>query len=144
MIDAADFQALVEAYGADARRWPADRRAAAEAYRAAEPEAAAAILALEVDLDEALDILRPPVASADLRARILASAPKPRAEGWRGMLGWMRPGVSAVMAASCVAGVVAGLLLVQPPERNDTPGGDLFAAVAGPGDFASDDDSELG
>jgi len=144
MINAADFQALIEAYGADARRWPADRRLAAEAYRLAEPETVAAILAMEADLDEVLDVLRPPAASAELRARILEAAPKPRAQGWRGLLGWMRPGVSAAMAGSCAAGVVAGLLLVQPPERNDVAGGDLFAAVAGPGELAVDDESEVG
>jgi hypothetical protein len=142
MIDASDFQSLVEAYGADARRWPADRRAGAEAFVAAEPARASAILALEAELDERLDVLRPPSASEALRERILAGAPQPRADGWRGMFGWLRPGVGIAMAASCAAGVVAGLLLIQPAERGDMGGDAAMAALSGPGD-ASDEDGEV-
>jgi hypothetical protein len=38
------------------------------------------------------------------------------------------------MAASCAAGVVAGLLLIAPPERNDMGGDAVMAALSGPGE----------
>jgi hypothetical protein len=48
--------------------------------------------------------------SADLRARIVAAAPRQRAIGraWRWLSG---AGLGAVLAASCAAGVAAGLTL---------------------------------
>lgn len=144
MIDATAFQHLVEAYGADPRRWPEDRRAAALAFQAAEPDQAATILAFGASLDEALDELRPPAASAELRARILAAAPKLRPDGWRGAFDWLRPGVGALLAGSCAAGVVAGMLLVAAPERSDLGGDAVMAALAGPGDGAAEDESEVG
>lgn len=142
MIDADAFQRLIEAYGADARRWPEDRREGAKAFMAAEPDRAAAILAFESDLDEVMDVLRPPSASAELAARILAGAPQARADGWAGLMGWLRPSVGVAMAASCAAGVVAGLLLVAPPERNEMGGDAVMAALSGPGD-AADEDGEV-
>lgn len=142
-MDAAGFSALVEAYGADARRWSADRLEAAEAFRAAEPASAADILAREAGLDELLDALRPPVASAALHDRILAAAPRPRPEAGRAWLAWLRPGVGIAMAASCAAGAVTGGLLVQPPPARD-PGADLLASVTAPGELALADDGEDG
>ena len=142
MMNAGEFHTLIEAYGADARRWPADRREAAEAFCAADPVAAAAAMAAEADLDQALDQLRPPTASPALYDRILASAPQARAEGGRGVLGWLRPSIGLAMAASCAAGAVAGMLLVQQPPARDA-GDDLWAAVSAPGDLTADDESEL-
>jgi hypothetical protein len=144
MIEASDFQRLVEAYGADRRHWPDDRRPVAEAFLAAFPEQAAGILAADLSLDEALDVLRPPAPSAALQDRILAMSPRPRLQGLGGMFDWLRPGVGAMMAASCVAGVLAGVVLVAPPERSDPGAGDVVAALTGPGDaVVLDDDSEV-
>jgi hypothetical protein len=143
MISASDFQRLIEAYGADPQRWPATRRADADAFLAAEPDQAAAMLAGERALDEALDVLRPPVVSPTLRDRILAAAPKPQQAGWSVFAGWLRPGVGALMAASCAAGVVAGLLLIAPPERPET-GADVVASLTGAQDaVGSDDEGEV-
>lgn len=139
MMDAPAFQSLVEAYGANARRWPDDRSEAATAFVSAAPDQAAAILALESELDDALDVLRPPAASASLRERVLAAAPRPRSAG-RGALHWLRPGFGLAMAASCAAGVAAGLLLVSQPERGDTGGDAVMAALSVPSDVIGDDE----
>lgn len=53
---------------------------------------------------------RPPDPGAELRARIIAAAPRQRAIGraWRWLGG---AGLGAVLAGSCAAGVAAGLTL---------------------------------
>ena len=67
------LKTLIEAYGADARRWPADERAAAEDLAAALP-AARRWLAEARALDAALDALPAAAAQAGLANRILAQA----------------------------------------------------------------------
>ena len=69
--------AILDAYGADPARWPADERDAALRLVARSPEArrhrdAAAIL------DDALDAGPTEAASPALAARVLAAAPRPR------------------------------------------------------------------
>ncbi len=72
----AQFQALLEAYGAASERWPADRRAAALALL--ERSAAARLARAEAaELDALLDRATAEPPSAALRARILAAAPAP-------------------------------------------------------------------
>lgn len=73
-MDKSRFAAIIGAYGADPRRWPADERAAAEAFAARE----------HVDLCEArtvdalLDAAPPPSPHSDLlEARILAARRSP-------------------------------------------------------------------
>ena len=68
----AEFEALVQAYGADLKRWPVSRQEAAEAFLAQSPAATDA-LAEEAGLDALLDQMTEtaPV-SADLQAAILA------------------------------------------------------------------------
>ena len=67
------FRALIETYGGDARRWPDDVRDAAQSF-AATSDAARAELAAAQRLDTALDEVRPPPASPELRARLSAMA----------------------------------------------------------------------
>ena len=100
-MDRARFEAIVEAYGADAKRWPEAERAAALVY-AARPEAQAILAearALDAMLDETADASP---ASLGLRRRALAGAPKPAtpAVTWRPI---------AALAACAVLGVAIGL-----------------------------------
>lgn len=69
--------ALLDAYGADPGRWPADERAAAEALLAASP-AARARRDEAARLDALLDLVPAPAPTADLADRIVVAA-RPRA-----------------------------------------------------------------
>jgi hypothetical protein len=107
MMDAQRFEALADAHGGLIARWPADVQDAAYAWLAQAPEAAQVVLTEALALGEALDVLRPPQASAALRMRILAAAPQ---EKRRWSLGrWLAgAGVGAALAAASVAGVMIG------------------------------------
>jgi hypothetical protein len=110
MMDLDRFAALAEAYGGDVSRWPEVEREAAALLMATEPGATASRLAVESDLDWALDAWRPPAPSAALQAAILASAPAARpGPAWRG---WMwRTGLGAGLMAAGAAGVMAGVVV---------------------------------
>lgn len=97
-MDATRFEAIVEAYGAEPRRWPEAERAAAEAFARTDAgqRALAEARALDAALDSAADA--EPVSLA-LRRNLLAQAPKSRALQWRAV---------AALAACAVFGVVAG------------------------------------
>jgi hypothetical protein len=116
----ARFAALVEAYGGDPARWPAEERDGARALIAADPSARRALdeaAALDAVLDRAP--AEPP--SAELATRILAAAPVPpagRARSGRvrrlrdrlagllaGLGGWQPVGA---MAAALILGLVVG------------------------------------
>jgi hypothetical protein len=99
------FESLAAAYGADIRRWPADDREDAFAYRAREPQSAGAFLAAAEDLDAALDAWRVEPASTALRDHILAAAPRSRTPR-RGFHLWLS---GAGLAAAAMAGVVVGM-----------------------------------
>lgn len=102
------FDALIEAYGADPARWPAERRGEAQAFAAA-PEAAASLHA-ERTLDRLLDAYQAEAPSQALRQRILARAPSRRAvRGWRPTGAFWISG--AGLAAACAAGVIVGVSL---------------------------------
>ncbi|MGQ0532533.1 MAG: hypothetical protein ACT4OF_07560 [Caulobacteraceae bacterium] len=108
------FDHLLEAYGADFRRWPADERGSAAIYAAQNPDAAAAIAQART-LDETLDLAREAALSADLAARILAKAPRPQPATFdrRAMI---------ALAACAVFGVVLGYgggLLAPPPVEDE-------------------------
>lgn len=123
------YTSLAEAYGADIRRWPDADRDAARDWQAREPEAARRALAEALVLDEALDAWRPPAASADLRERILALAPKPRAV-LSGVRLWLS---GAGLAAACAAGVVVGMA-GSSAAVSDARADELLAAAAAPDD----------
>lgn len=138
------FRNLIAAYGANPQRWPADERAAADAFLAASPDARGA-LADQVRVDAWLDGL-PEVAPSptlarrvaeipirsDARARggaSLATEPTDDARGaparvergvgpWEGWWPWLR--LRNLMMAAVAAGslgVMAGL--VQPDRVED-------------------------
>ncbi len=93
----ARFEALLDAYGAEPRRWPADRRAAAEALLQRSPEAQA-MQATARRLDALIDTAAVETVPAHLVGRVIAAAPKPRARGgWFGTL--LKPAAGIAFAA---------------------------------------------
>jgi hypothetical protein len=110
IMDLDRFAALAEAYGGDVSRWPESVREAAALLMSADPAATAPLLAVQSDLDWALDSWRPPAASAALQAAILAGAPaERRGPAWRGWI-W-RTGLGAGLMAAGAAGVMAGVVV---------------------------------
>lgn len=95
-MDRTRFEAIVAAYGAEPRRWPAEEREAAEAFHAASRidvgEAAA--------LDHALDAARDMPDASLLSARILKQR--------RALRGEPAPGARWALAACALIGVAAG------------------------------------
>lgn len=101
------FETMLDAYGAEPRRWPADRRAEAEALLLRSPEARA-LRESAARLDSFLDKAAVEPAPAHLVGRVLAAAPRPRAA--RGLSHWMaglwKPAIGLAFAA--VLGVALG------------------------------------
>jgi len=99
-MDRERFTHLLEAYGADFRRWPAEERAGAAAL-AVEDAGAAAELKAAQRLDRALDLARGDVGEMSaLSARILAQTPRATP--------WLDRRAIAALAACAVFGVVLG------------------------------------
>ncbi|GAB7521358.1 hypothetical protein [Paraburkholderia sp. 2C] len=69
------FRTIVDAYGADARHWPAGERAAALAWAEAHRDEAHALVSAAAQLDAWLATDTPPQPDAALTHRIIASAP---------------------------------------------------------------------
>ncbi len=123
------FSALADAFGADIRRWPeADRAAAQDLAR--ESSVARARLAEADALDAVLDLPHVAAPSAELRHRILAAAPKPRAIRGGGrdpasarsrLLRWLS-GLGAVGVLTCGALAGAAVVAVSGPSHVDTDG----------------------
>jgi hypothetical protein len=111
-MDRERFAALVDAYGADLRRWPEAERDAARVFRAAQPAVCEPLLAEAARIDAALDEIAALQPSAALRERILASAPRTRRPlvslgRFRRAAPWLAPG--AGLAAACAAGAWLGV-----------------------------------
>lgn len=103
------FHQIVEAYGADPRRWPQQERAVAEAWAAAHRIEADAALAAAAGLDAWLATDKVDPADAALQQRIIGSAPVRRPGAPRRKLWWS----GAVVAGVGVLGGVAGALAVS-------------------------------
>lgn len=104
------FHTLVEAWGADPRRWPDHERSDALAWARAHRAQADAVLeaALELDAWLARDTVEPP--SRALQEQIVASAPR-RAEPTPKRLNFWWP--SAAFAGAGLAGAFAGALAMS-------------------------------
>jgi hypothetical protein len=115
------FRTIVDAYGADARHWPADERAAALAWADTHQDEAHALLAASAQLDAWLATDAPPQPDDALTRRIVASAPasawaltpggrasraprSPRARVW-----WS----GAALIGAGLAGALAGAFVVS-------------------------------
>ena len=135
------FLNLAAAYGADMNRWPAGERAVASAFVAANPQVVEACLAAERLLDAALHRYDAGEASAALRARITAGAPRERTMG--AVRRWLAAASLGLgLAASAAAGVAAGYTLGHPAVTRWLGPSDLdageFSALADPaGDAAN-------
>ncbi|OZI66892.1 hypothetical protein [Bordetella genomosp. 11] len=119
------FRTIVDAYGADVRRWPEAERAAAQAWASAHRIQADRILAQAAPLDAWLDshAVAPPARA--MFDRIVAGAPA-RHPFWRRSRVWWS---SAVFAGVGAAGAFAGACAVSlsmmvaaaPPPHHDAP-----------------------
>ncbi len=146
-MDLKRFEEILDAYGADPRRWPAQERPAAEAFLQQDEQARASMFAAR-QLDAALGASVQPLASARLREAILASAPRP-ARGRRlavalGFAGedlrrWLS---GAALAASCACGIVFGFILVN-ASTADARADAVLAADAAALDAAATDTAAL-
>lgn len=106
-LDAARFGAILDAYGADPRRWPAAERAAAQAFAATDTRAPA-LLAAAADLDGLIGGPLPAPASDALREAVIASAKaKP---GRRRSLWWAGAGLGAALAGAAAGALTVGVL----------------------------------
>jgi hypothetical protein len=108
------FLALIAAWGADARRWPENERAAAQDFAAANPAAVRAAVAEADAVDALLHLSRAAQPSMALRDRVIASAAeaglKARREGRR-WLDRLALALGAGWAVAACAGVAAGVML---------------------------------
>ncbi len=115
-MDRERFANLLDAYGADFRRWPVETRAEAAVFVAQNADAAAQLdeaRKLDALLDGGRDDVEP---SADLAARILASAPRAERQAFdrRAMF---------ALAACAVFGLLIGYgggLLAPAPAEDDS------------------------
>ncbi|WP_175915449.1 MULTISPECIES: hypothetical protein [unclassified Burkholderia] len=118
------FSTIVAAYGSDARRWPQDERAAAEAWAQAHPRDALEALDDAAELDAWLmqDTVAPQAPA--LVERIVASAPAPRRARRRGRVWWSGAAFAGVGLAGALAGAVAVsmLMLGSAPIAQHEPG----------------------
>jgi hypothetical protein len=118
------FQTIVDAYGADPRRWPQGERADAQAWAALHPGEAAALLAESASLDAwlASDALEAP--PRVLAERIIATAPAHRRWLPRRQLWWSGAAFAGIGLAGGVAGALAVSLFVltgTPPQIEHDP-----------------------
>jgi hypothetical protein len=102
-MDRARFDYLLEAYGADFRRWPAEEREQGAVFAAANGDVGGAIETAR-GLDDLLDHAAAPGVSAALAATILSSAPKPR----RNAPAFVFAPAGWALAACALLGVVIG------------------------------------
>lgn len=129
------FEQLLDAYGADPKRWPSAERAAGEAFAAAHPEDVVQMLtaarALDATMDAARETLKPDVARV---AAILAKAPKPAAS--------VSPLARWALAACALLGVTLGYGggLMAPAAMAEDDGYYLSTAFEAP--LAIDDGDE--
>lgn len=131
------FEQLLDAYGADPKRWPSAERAAGEAYAAEHVAEVAGLIAAARTLDATMDAAREVVKPDPARvAAILAKAPKPAA------------GVSPIarwaLAACALLGVTLGYGggLMAPAAMAEDDGYYLSTAFEAP--LAIEDDGDEG
>ena len=127
-MNEARLAAILEAYGADPRRWPEAEQAAALALlsrsaeaRALKDEAAA--------LDTLLDVPQAPIPSPELKAAILAAAERPSWRQWLADLWPIGPvwQPASAFAAAIVLGIAIG---VGAPELVLPNGGEALITEA--------------
>lgn len=125
----ARFEAILDAYGADPRRWPDAERGAARTFAEADPRAPA-LLAAAADLDGAIDLGAPDPAGADLREAVIASAKitPPRRSLW-----WVGAGLGAALAGAAAGAVTVGVM--APRVSNELTAEQMASAATAFGDL---------
>lgn len=129
-MDRERFDQLLEAYGADYRRWPEAERAAAEGFAAQQGAALGDALAGAHALDTALDAARPVPDTAALAARILAAAPQARRVFDRRAM--------MALAACAVFGLIVGYGAGMGAPLADADDGYFASAFAAPEPFGDE------
>jgi hypothetical protein len=117
------FMQILEAYGADPQRWPADERDAANSFAKLHPELIMAAVKLERELDTLLGSAEI-VPGALLQARIMREFPVPTA-GWT----WRAP---LATAAALLIGVALGFTsgdLTRTTDTSETLYADAFSGL---------------
>ena len=116
-MNAERFRQLLDSYGADESRWPADLRAPMRDFLEATPEARQWLFEGR-ELDQLLDSYRP--ANVDLSERIMAALPRSRIER---CIDWLLPQAPAQWWHPVAAGampLVLGLAIgLNVPEPTD-------------------------
>lgn len=127
-----DFEALIEAYGANTERWPESKRADMQRMILAHPEQASAVINGARDLDNMLDTIPSVQASDLLKARIQIARPEgvkaaqPKIPRRPLTASWAR--LAAMITVSFSAGF-AGAQYVKLPQVNDTAPVELVVSV---------------
>lgn len=117
------FHAIVDAYGADSRRWPAAEREAALAWSRQHGPADTTLADAEM-LDALLACDAPPSPTPKLARRIIAAAPGPRLFERRGGLWWSGLVFASVSLVGSLAGALAVSFLLtatSPPALHEQP-----------------------
>lgn len=113
-MDIERFERLIEAYGADPRRWPVTEREAARAFAHAHAERCGPLLEAAHELDLAMDCAPVGAPSLALRERVIGAAPRGLRPGLGAATRWLWwPG----LAAACAAGVLAGVVVTDQATR---------------------------
>lgn len=113
-MNAEQFRAMIEAYGARPRLWPEAQRAEAERFVADQGAVAGPILAEADALDALLARSPMPSPSAEFRDRVVASATRAGLKPRRARRFWLDRLVlasGAGWAAAACAGVIVGVQL---------------------------------
>lgn len=127
------FRTIVDAYGADPRRWPHEERAAAEDWADLHRIEAAAVLAESASLDAWLTshTIAPPARS--LIDRIVATAPVRRPPKPRTRLWWQGAAFAGIGLAGGLAGafVVSFFVLTGTPPQVHEVSAELTSSFGG-------------
>jgi hypothetical protein len=130
------FDQLTLAFGGDVERWPAAEREAARRLAVNQPALTEPLTAHARRLDRTLDRAPSAQPSRELRDRVIAAAPGPRATratARRAASRWLAGlGLAAGFAGAAAAGVAAGVLVAPA-----TLAPRHVAPVADPGDEAA-------
>ena len=134
-MDLARLAEILDAYGADPRRWPADEHAAVEALIAGSPEAAT-MREDAAALDMLMDLSTAPAPSPELMARVLAAREPADADGWLSFLWPFGPvwQPASAMAAAAVLGIVIGAAApdIVIPDFGDSAIAEVESLALGP------------
>lgn len=127
-MDMARLAEILDAYGADDRRWPRAEREAALALLSRSPDARA-LRDQAAALDTLLDVPAPPAPSPELKAAILAAARRPEWRQWLAEFWPLGPAwqPASALAAAVVLGVAVG---IGAPDLVLPNGGDALVAEA--------------